>query len=139
MRERWSSKEPRQAPGVYALYSGDELIYVGVSSDLRTRIITHRKRFGAFVKAKVSYDSEAASRQDREGRLLRRLKPSANKDLFSRASKSSTIRPTTVVSGRVTLAVRCTLENMAEAEGITLAALVARILKRSISQEERSA
>ncbi|SRR5579885_1563161 len=74
------SKLTRGKPGIYALYKGDKLYYVGLAKSLRGRVKRHTKdrhagkwdKFSVYVIKKVKY------LKDMETLILRISKPKGN-------------------------------------------------------------
>ena len=67
--------------GLYALYDKNGLIYIGHSTDVPRRVRSHDKKHSAAKYRKINSLTEA---RNLEEKLIRRLKPSLNKD-FTRA------------------------------------------------------
>ena len=79
-------------PGIYAMYDdNDKLIYIGQSKDVRERIRTHPKR-AKFAYLKVRATDTIDERAKLEIRLIQRLKPKLNKQLFTKASVEETVK-----------------------------------------------
>lgn len=74
----------RWGGGVYVLYRGKEVVYVGQTGNLRTRLLAHRRRF-AFDQIKVSPNDDRRQRQRLERLLIRRLVPFENRMIPSDA------------------------------------------------------
>jgi hypothetical protein len=68
----------RHGGGVYALYRGKELVYIGHTGNFRSRIQCHRRRF-AFDGIKLAPIESRRERQRLERRLLFRLTPFENR------------------------------------------------------------
>lgn len=68
---------PYGVPGVYVLYLGAEVVYVGQSGNIRARMQMHRGRF-QFDRAKVSLNEHKTERLYLERVLLVRLRPRRN-------------------------------------------------------------
>lgn len=68
----------RWGGGVYALYRGGEVVYIGHTRLFRTRIMTHRLRF-AFDAVKVAPIACRTARKQLERKLIRRLVPVENR------------------------------------------------------------
>jgi len=68
-------------PGVYAMYNQDDnIIYIGHSKQLLTRIKNHEKS-GEYAYLKQKYTLTIDDAQKLESRLIKRLKPSLNRAL----------------------------------------------------------
>lgn len=68
-------------PGVYAMYDHDDnIIYIGYSKQLFTRIKSHEKS-GEYAYLKEKYTPTIDEAQKLESRLIQRLKPSLNRTL----------------------------------------------------------
>ena len=93
---RWQSFDLRavfpRSPGVYAIYLDGALAYIGQTVDLRNRLCEQRMRFGyapgvvhtewgdfKTLTIKVSNSRRYGDWAMRELRLIRRLKPWANR------------------------------------------------------------
>lgn len=68
--------------GVYALYLGKELVYVGHTGSFYVRLTTHRRRI-PFDAVKVAPMTDKRERQALERKLLFRLRPRYNRTLPS--------------------------------------------------------
>jgi excinuclease UvrABC nuclease subunit len=68
-------------PGVYAIYDGTQLVYIGSTSSLRNRFGMHKKLMNGlnFAHIKVSFSSSYGDWTKRELRLIKRLNPELNK------------------------------------------------------------
>lgn len=75
------SKQPRTRTAVYYLLAGDTLLYVGMSSDLETRLATHRRTkpwFGEVTDVRVQWFPTRRAAATRESQAIRRLQPVHN-------------------------------------------------------------
>lgn len=70
--------DTRWGGGVYALYRGKELVYIGHTGLFRTRILCHRRRF-KFDAIKVAPIDNYAERKRLERKLIWRLTPVENR------------------------------------------------------------
>jgi hypothetical protein len=70
----------RWGGGVYALYRGKQLVYIGRTSCFFVRLPAHRRRF-EFDGIKVAPISDAQERRQLERKLIRRLVPSENRSI----------------------------------------------------------
>lgn len=80
-RTRWEQfTNPREVPrrgGIYALYDTmGELIYIGSSGNVRTRVVEHWRKPWGVIAIKISFMPDDWYR--REQRLVRRLRPQQN-------------------------------------------------------------
>lgn len=76
----WESFHPRiKRPfiGLYALYNKDTLVYIGHSTNVPKRLRTHEH---GYQNAKYKKMGSLVEARHLEERLIRRLKPSMNKD-----------------------------------------------------------
>lgn len=102
---RWSTYDcipvlPR-APGVYAIYLDGRLAYIGQTVDLRNRLAEHRLRdgyaknvhteWGTFktLVLKISLSRGYGDWAMRELRLIRRLRPWANRRGLGRKARAA--------------------------------------------------
>ena len=70
------------APGVYAIYEGDDLVYIGSSDNLRRRLKAHAwsGRWGWVERpARVKFSPTQFGWRSRERRLVKRLTPPGNR------------------------------------------------------------
>ncbi len=73
-------------PGVYAMYDHDDnIIYIGYSKQLFTRIKSHEKS-GEYAYLKEKYTPTIDEAQKLESRLIQRLKPSLNRTFLGMKS-----------------------------------------------------
>lgn len=77
----------QHVPGVYVLYQGDAVVYVGASINIGDRIRKHRRAF-CFDRAKASLVKKPQDRKMRERRLIYRLRPRFNRQIPSCAGVS---------------------------------------------------
>jgi hypothetical protein len=66
--------------GVYALYQGQRLVYIGHTANFRVRLHAHRRRFH-FDGVKLAPIEDRKERKRLERRLLLRLRPPLNRTL----------------------------------------------------------
>jgi len=66
--------------GVYALYRGGSLVYVGRTGNMRSRLQAHRRRF-RFDAIKIARVRETAEQRLLERKLINRLRPVSNRAL----------------------------------------------------------
>tara|TARA_R100000734_G_scaffold19116_1_gene18214 strand:+ start:6367 stop:6804 length:438 start_codon:yes stop_codon:yes gene_type:complete len=79
-------------PGIYAMYdANDELIYIGQSKNVRGRIYKHPKR-GKLAYLKVRATDTIDERTKLEIRLIQRLKPKLNKQLYNKITNQETVK-----------------------------------------------
>lgn len=102
---RWRSYSIRpvlpRSPGVYAIYLDGRLAYIGQSVDLRNRLSEHRIRqgydhnvhtdWGTFktMQIKISFSRRYGDWAMRELRLIRRLRPWANRRGIGRKARTA--------------------------------------------------
>lgn len=67
----------RLGGGVYALYFGRQLVYIGRTGNFRSRLQEHA-RVKPFDSMKLSYTKDRSEQVRRERRLLARLRPPLN-------------------------------------------------------------
>jgi hypothetical protein len=79
-RAAGSRLELRRRPGVYALFDGPVLLYIGCSRNIRARVNLAHHVLSKYPKAtvRVRYTDNEGSHLAAEFRLIRRLKPSMN-------------------------------------------------------------
>jgi len=71
--------------GLYVLYSDNEILYIGISSNIGVRILKHIERYGndlTKIKIKKYKDWELATIREKE--LIQKLKPKNNKYIVSK-------------------------------------------------------
>lgn len=68
---------PENVSGVYVLYHGTEVVYIGRARRLRARLLAHYRRFG-FDQFKDAETTDAYQRRLLERKLLFRLRPRFN-------------------------------------------------------------
>ena len=68
----------RWGGGIYALYQGSEVVYVGRTGNFRSRLTTHKRRFW-FDGIKVVFTDDLYEQKYRERRLISRLVPTYNR------------------------------------------------------------
>lgn len=87
MHSRWGSaalvqrSEIPHAPGVYAIYSGSELVYIGSAESIRARLRDHsilREVDREKCTVKFSVARACGDWMSREYRLIQRLRPPLN-------------------------------------------------------------
>lgn len=80
--EAYLIRQPGAVPGVYLLFDGDSLVYVGQSSDIELRLKQHRKeRKKSFNFALLYHIDSLEDRLRLETILIMALLPEANKGL----------------------------------------------------------
>lgn len=78
--------------GIYAMYdANNELIYIGQSKNVRERIYKHPKR-AKLAYLKVRATDTIDERTKLEIRLIQRLKPKLNKQLYTRITTEETVK-----------------------------------------------
>ena len=75
--KKYFPQHKRQFIGLYALYSGKTLIYIGHSSNVPKRLRTHEH---SYQNAKYKEIHSLVEARYLEEKLIRRLKPPMNKD-----------------------------------------------------------
>tara|TARA_R110002020_G_scaffold128794_3_gene288652 strand:+ start:4623 stop:5060 length:438 start_codon:yes stop_codon:yes gene_type:complete len=79
-------------PGIYAMYdANDELIYIGQSKSVKDRIYKHPKR-AKLAYLKVRATDSIDERTKLEIRLIQRLKPKLNKQLYTKITTEETVK-----------------------------------------------
>lgn len=78
--------------GVYVIYKDDQILYVGVSKDVRKRFTKHAITDWEYIKVKPATSFGAA--HDLEEKLIKKLHPALNSQGSSRAMLSSRHRVT---------------------------------------------
>ena len=78
VKRRWPAL-PR-CPGIYAIYDGASLLYIGSSVDLLKRLRAHGNSGRWPDAARIKFSPMGSRWVERERRLVARLRPSGNKE-----------------------------------------------------------
>ena len=71
--------------GLYALYSHDEVFYIGVSSNIGKRVLQHLKHYDEIItRIKIKRFNNREIAEFKEKELIHRIRPKNNKFIVSR-------------------------------------------------------
>lgn len=137
MRSRWTDvgQKPASRGGVYAVYVDGALTYIGMTRNVQARLYQHRDWIdGRPFTVKVSYDDDIDSRVVREGRLIRRVRPSRNRATRDMHPGQPRALPRVSLFIKVSLDVNHRLRERAQLKGMTVNALASRALTQAASR-----
>jgi hypothetical protein len=143
MRNPWQAVDrPENRGAVYAIYVEGELTYIGQTVGLCFRLVFHKTKWIGKrpFTVKASYDDDRTSRFQRETRLIRRLRPSQNKQIRTGLAVRARRDPGPVISVRMPRSLRDFYKEKAEGAGRSMNAQIVRALnqvaKRTASKEQ---